>query len=304
MNGQLIDFGARIKKGAEKKPPRIVLIGVEGVGKTTAGAQTENPIFLCSEDGLIGKDFDGIANVAPQTWEEVLQFIGWLATSKHEYKTLVIDTLDWIEPRLFSFCCKRDGKQGIEDYGYGKGYTVASDEFRHLLAGLEMLRNKGMMILINAHCQIKNFANPVGDNYDRYELKVSKQIAGLVKEWSDCILFARFETHTYKESQKTRAKGIGGQKRIVHTSHCAAWDGKNRYGMPETLPLDMGEIMSAINKGQPDSAEAIIAELREISANLPDDKKKAAEDFIKANETNVTNLSKLLNRTRALAEAA
>jgi hypothetical protein len=304
MNGTAIDFAARVRKGSDKKPPRIVLIGVEGVGKTTAGAQAENPIFLCSEDGLIGNGFEGVANVQPQTWDEILQFVGWLATSKHNYKTLVIDTLDWIEPKLFSAICKRDGKQNVEEYGYGKGYVIALDEFRRLLAGLELLRAKGMMILINTHCQIKNFANPVGDNYDRYELKVSKQIAGLIKEWADAVLFALFETHTYKDSQKAKSKGIGGQKRIVHTGHCAAWDAKNRYGMPETLPLDMGERIAAINKGQPDSAEAIIAELQEISASLPADKKKAAEDYIEANKTNVTNLSKLLNRTRALVEVA
>lgn len=300
-----MDFASLIKKGASKNAPRICLIGVEGVGKTTAGAQCPNPIFLCSEDGIVGSGFDDVASYSPKTWEEALQFISWLTTSDHAYQSLIIDTLDWLEPKINKFLCTRDKKENIEDYGYGKGYVVALDEYRKFLAMVEQLRTKkNMLILINAHCQIKNFSNPVGDNYDRYELKVSKQIAGITKEWVDAILFANFETLTVKEGSKTKAKGVGGSKRIVHTTRCAAWDAKNRYSLPDVLPFDMGEILKSMEVGQPDTIENILAEIEGLIPMLEEAKKIEAQKYVNSNKTNATKLLHFLNRLRVVTEGA
>lgn len=292
-------FVPNIKKGSEKRAPRIVLVGVEGVGKSTAGSACPSPIFLTPEDGLIGTTFNETPNFSPKTWTDAVQFIDWLTETEHEYKSLIIDTLDWLEPRLFSFLCNRDNKASIEDYGYGKGYIVACDEYRTFLARLERLhRAKNMLIMVTSHCHIKNFSNPAGDNFDRYEMKVSKQIAGLTKEWADVVLFARFDIYAYKETQKSKAKGVGGQKRIVHTSHSAAWDAKNRFNLPSEMPLDMATILSAVETGSPDEPEKIIAEIKELSSDMPKDKQKGINDYIKKYSADSTALAQLLNRVR------
>ena len=296
-----IDFRAGIRKGATAKAPRIVMIGVEGVGKSTAGAQMESPIFLCAEDGLVGTQFAETASWSAPDWESALGFLDWLRTEAHEYKSLVVDTGDGLEPKLFEFVCGRDNMANIGAYGYGKGYTVAAEEFRRFLGKLDALNKAGMAILVLAHSQIKAFANPVGDNYDRYEPKVTKQIAGMVKEWADAVLFARFKVFAHKGKGAMKAKGIGGQERVVHTTHNAGWDAKNRYGLPDEMPLDMGTILEAIrtaNGAGGESAEDIAAEIRNLAAILPENIQAKIENAIDQASPDAAALAIVLNKTR------
>ena len=273
-----------VKTTVQKKPYRMVIAGVEGVGKSTAGANSENPIFLCFENGLVGNQFEGIPHYEPQKWGDVLEFLHSLKDEKHEYKTLVIDTLDQCEMMINNFVCARDQKKNIEDYGYGKGYVIAKAEFDDFCTRLDRIKDAGMSIIILAHVQIKPFSNPAGDNYDRYELKANKHIAAKAKEWADVVLFAQFETYTKKDGLKV--KGIGGTSRVVYTSHCAAWDAKNRYSMPEVLALDMSEILNAINQGQSQSDALIIDEIKAICESLPVAKKNATLKWLESKHTN------------------
>lgn len=297
-----LDFRTAIRKGPSVKPPRIVMIGVEGVGKSTAGAGMENPIFLCGEDGLVGTQFAETPSYSPTTWDEVMAFLEWLRTSTdHGYKSLVVDTVDWIEPLLFKFLCLRDNKDSIEDYGYGKGYIVAAEEFRRFLYLLDEVNKRGVAILLLAHTHIKAFNNPIGENYDRYEPKVTKQIAGMIKEWADAVLFARFQVFTTKGKGQSKAKGFGGQERVVHTMHSAGWDAKNRYGLPEEMPLDMETIMAAIataNGAGGDNADALIAEINQTAETLPEEKKVLIAAAVAKAGTSVTALAQVLNKTR------
>jgi hypothetical protein len=223
-----------IKTGVKKHPPRLFIYGEEKIGKSSLAAQAPKPVFMCGEDGLIGPQFESTAHYTPGNWADAKEFVKTLQASK-EYRTFVLDTLDWIEPLLFAHVCAKAGKADIEAFGYGKGYIAAADEFRLMLAELERLMQTGVTIIILAHSQIKAFSNPAGDNYDRYEPKVSKQIAGLVKEWSDAILLARAKVFTKKESQKSKAKGVGDVVRVLNTNKTPAWDAGNRYSLPDEL---------------------------------------------------------------------
>lgn len=294
-----------IKKGASKKPPRILLIGVEGVGKTSFGADLPAPLFICAEDGLVGPQFGDTASFAPNDWSHLLSFLDHMAQNELGYKSLVIDTLDWIEPKLFAHvvsAARKSDIRSIEDFGFGKGYALAADEFRQLLTRLDRVVAKGITVAILAHTQVKPFNNPVGDNYDRYEPKVCKQVAALAKEWVDAVLFARFDTWAKKDGGK--AKGQGGDVRVVHTTHCAGWDAKNRYGLPETMPLDARTIMQAIAKGQPQNSEEMLAELAELSDRLPADKAKSLKEWLAKNSYSTTQLAQALNNARAIAQEA
>lgn len=294
---------SKIAVGAKKGAPRIVLIGVEGVGKSTAAAQCPKPIILTAEDGLVGQGFDGVEHYSPPDWPAALEFLTWVRDADHGYKSLVVDTIDWLEPLLVTYICARDKKKDIEDYGYGKGYVIAADEFRKALAILEDIHKKGILVMINAHCQVKPYNNPLGDNYDRYELKCSKHIAGIIKEWSDTILFANYQTFAVKDKGSSKAKGVGGQVRIVYTEYCAAWDAKNRYGLPAEIPFDMRTILDAIEHGVPDSPENIIAEINALLPKLGDAvKRKAITDFVAQNAADALKLSQALNRIRTLTQ--
>jgi hypothetical protein len=241
-------------KGIVEVPDRILLYGVEGIGKSSFAAKAPRPIFIETEpDGTARIDTQRMPK--PLSWGDVIDGIDSLTLDPHDHKTLVVDTLDAAEAMLWRHICQRDDKANIEAYGYGKGYVVALDEWRVFLARLERLRRERKMgVILIAHSWIKPFKNPEGDDFDRYQLKLHDKTAGLLKEWCDAVLFANYETLTSKESEKSKAKGVSTGERIVHTQRTAAFDAKNRYDLPETLPLDYAAFLEAIKTKQTDAA--------------------------------------------------
>lgn len=232
---------AKVVRGKLVKPPRVLIYGIEGVGKSSFAAGAPNPVFLGNEDGTSELDVARFAE--PRTWNEAFEAIAELATDPHDYKTFVIDTLDWIEPICWEHVCfgKKDkaGRkiENIEGFGYGKGYTAALDHWRVLLRALERLRSeRGMTNVLIAHSWIKPFKNPAGEDYDRYEMKLHAKAGGLLREWCDAVLFANHQTFTHESNG--RVKGISDGARVIHTQRTAAWDAKNRYDLPPELPLD------------------------------------------------------------------
>jgi len=285
----------RIKKGQTVRAPRIMMIGVEGVGKSTAGASMPNPVFICGESGLVGPQFADTPSFTPENWGEILQFVDELAQDSQGFKTLVIDTLDWVEPMLYAHVCKNANHKNIEDFGYGKGYVVAQQEARQLLARLDRLNANGMNILLLCHSQIKTVNNPTGDNYDHFESKVNAKISGIFREWCDCVLFAQFDMYTKKDGM--RAKAFGGDGRIVQTTHSAAWDAKNRYGLPEVMPLDMGAIMEAITAGQVD-VEALKTEFSGYIKDMKPEVAKKAKEWLEGGKWTTQQLAQKVNSYR------
>ena len=285
----------RIKKGQAPRAPRIMMIGVEGVGKSTAGASMPNPVFICGESGLVGPQFADTPSFTPENWGEILQFADELIQDTQGFKTLVIDTLDWVEPMLYAWVCQKANHKNIEDFGYGKGYVVAQQEARNLLARLDRLNAKGMNILLLCHSQIKTVNNPTGDNYDHFESKVNAKISGIFREWCDCVLFAQFDMYTKKDGM--RAKAFGGDGRIVQTTHSAAWDAKNRYGLPEVMPLDMAAIMEAITAGQVD-VEALKKEFSGYIKGMKPEVAKKAKEWLEGGKWTTQQLAQKVNSYR------
>lgn len=259
---------AGITRGKVKQARRVLFYGPPGAGKSTIGSKAPDPIFLCAESGT--SDIDCVRLPEPQTWDEVFGALDLLKDpSLADRKTLVVDTLDWLEPLVWAHICKKGGKDAIEDFGYGKGYIAALDEWRKFLARLEALRrDRGMWIVLLGHSHIKGFQNPEGDPYDRFQLKLNEKAAGLIKEWCDEVLFARFETLTYKETEKSKAKGVSTGARVMHTVRTAAFDAKNRCSLPETMPLSWDEYAKAVEAHRPADPERLLEEISGYVASL------------------------------------
>lgn len=285
-----------VKKGGTKRQPRIMMIGVEGVGKSTAGASMPNPLFICCENRLVGPQFENTDSIVPKSWDDIIKTLDELIADSHGYKTLVIDTLDWMEPMLYTHVCTKAGYKNIEDFGYGKGYVVAQQEARQLIVRLEKLNFAGMNIMLLAHSIVKTVNNPAGDNYDRYEGKMNAKIGGLFKEWCDVILFAHFDMYTKKDG--TRTKAFGGDGRIVQTTHSAAWDAKNCFGLPEVMPLDMTAIMEAITQGQPQDVEALKSEFMGYVKGMRPDIAQKATKWLESGKWTVQQLAQKVNSYR------
>jgi hypothetical protein len=226
-------FLERVESGKKQKPYFVLIYGPDGVGKSTFGADAPNPIFLCAESGTNHLDVNRFPE--PQTFQNVLDMVSELDTSKHNYKTLVVDSLDWLEPLVWKQVCDAGDKKNIEEFGYGKGYVLALSEWQKLIAKLKDLR-ESMNIVLIGHAEVKTFQDPVLNNgYDRYQLKLNQKAAALFREAVDAVLFATYEVFTRKDGQKTRAFGEGA--RIIFTERRPGHDAKNRMGLPYQIPL-------------------------------------------------------------------
>lgn len=298
----------RLVVGKKQQPVRVLLYGVEGIGKSTFGASAPRPIFIGAEDGTAHLDVARFP--MPETWQDVRDAIRTLTVDPHDFQTLVIDTLDHAEPLLWAHICKRDNMPNVEAYGYGKGYQAALDEWRVLLADLERLRAaKKMNLIFLAHSWIKSFKNPEGDDFDRYELKLNAKASGLIKENVDAVLFANYETFASKDAKTKRVKGVSTGARFIYTTRTAAYDAKNRYDLPESMPLDWTEFKQAVDSHTPASVGALLAEIQRKAEKLPAIAEKVAEgikraggDAAKLAQLNTWANAKLLEGGIAVAE--
>lgn len=240
-------MGYQITSGKVEKPQKVVVYGPEGIGKTTLAAQFPSPLFIDTEGGSGHLDVRRLPS--PDSWQMLMDEVAWVRDYPAECGgTLVLDTADWAEALCMKQVCSKAGKSGIEDFGYGKGYTYVKEEFGKLLNLLSEVVERGLNVVVTAHATIVKFEQPdEAGAYDRWEMKLSrKQVAPLLKEWADTVLFANFKTIVISESGKdgkvTKARATGGKNRVLYCTHSATWDAKNRWGLPDEVPMEWTQI--------------------------------------------------------------
>lgn len=242
---------SQIRKGRDVLPPqKIVLYGVAGIGKTTFGGTFESPILLPIEDGIGKLDINHFP--VATTYQQVEDAMSALFENEHPYRTLVVDSLDWLEPLVWETTCRANEKPSIESFGYGKGYIEADRWWRRLLGGFDALRDhKGMNIVLLAHSEVKNISPPDSDAYDRYQMRLHKRAFNLWKDWGEILLFLNYRISIKKEdkgfgSDRTRATGSGD--RMIYASERPAWDAKNRWGLPDEIFIGKDTTYGAFHK--------------------------------------------------------
>ncbi len=239
---------ASLKKTGTARPPRIVLYGTHGIGKSTFAAQAPEPVFIQTEEGL-----DAVSATAfplCQSFDDILECIGVLAGESHDFQTVVLDSADWAEQLIQKRVAQDNNVKTIDAIGYGRGYKAAADYWRQLLDGFDHLRtDKNMQVILLAHSQVRRFDDPLADPYDRYQLDLHHGSTSLVSEWCDIMMFANQQYSTVKSdvgfNQKvTRAVGTGN--RVLYTQERPGWQAKSRWPLPDTLPLDYGKFAEAL----------------------------------------------------------
>jgi hypothetical protein len=232
-----------ISRGIIQGAQKICLYGVEGIGKSYFASKFPNPVFIDTEGST--KHMDVSRTDKPTSWTMLLEQIKYFKANSAACDTLIIDTADWAEQLCMAEICAKAQKKGIEDFGYGKGYTYLAEEFGRFLNELSDLVDQGTNVVLVAHATMRKFEQPdeMGA-YDRWELKLQKKVYPLVKEWADMVLFANYKTYVVKTDDNTVK--VQGGKRVMYTTHHPCWDAKNRHGLLDELPLDYDEIRHCI----------------------------------------------------------
>lgn len=232
-------MGIPITKGKIETAKKVVIYGPEGIGKSTFASYFPEAVFIDTEGST--KELDVMRYPNPETWNDVITDVNDFIESMPG-KTLVIDTADWAEQLCIVQTCSNLGVKGIEDIGYGKGYVYLSEAFQKFLAKCNELVDQGVNVVFTAHAQMRKFEQPdeMGA-YDRWEMKLTKKLAPLLKEWADIVLFCNYKTDVITD-QNTKSKKATGGRRVMYASHHPCWDAKNRYGLPDSMPMEFSQI--------------------------------------------------------------
>ena len=234
-----------LESSAKNKAVKFVVYGPEGIGKSTLVSKFPGVIFIDTEGST---DYMTVCRYPrPKSWDTLLDMVDDASTLK--IRTLVIDTADWAERLCVDALCASTGWKGIEDAGYGKGYVYLKEKFGALLDKLTDLQDKGVNVGFTAHAQLRKVERPEETGaYDHWELKVSKQVGPMLKEWADLLLFCNYKSMVIHGASPMEKNKITGGKRVMYTTHNPVWDAKNRFGLPEELPLDYEGIRTVFER--------------------------------------------------------
>jgi len=247
----------QITHGTIDRPARVLLAGVEKIGKSTFASQADKPIFIPvkGEEGIDALDVARFPVCS--TVDEVISALGSLGDEEHDFKTVVIDSASTLEPLIWDAVCTEHQVQSIEKVGggFGKGYVEAVKKWRDLMACLDYLRDEGMGCILITHVAVKSFTDPITDSYDTYVIDINSKAQSALLRWSDCILFANSKTYTKTEKvgMKEVKKGVMRDERVMYTQKRPAHPGGGRgiYGqLPYELPFDYEVWQQEINKAK------------------------------------------------------
>jgi hypothetical protein len=261
----------KITSGRIKRPHLVLIYGVDGAGKSTWASTFPSPIFIGPENGSDNLDVSRAEEI--DSYKKMLDSLEWLKNNKHDFKTVVIDSVDWVEPLLYKSLCERYKVDEIESIagGYGRHVNVMLVEWKVFIEKVNVLRATMNIVLIS-HYHIRAFNDPSSNEpYDRYMIKLQEKTSSLFREWVDCVLFLNFETFTKKDKGVLKAKAFSDGERYLYTTKTAAYDAKNRFGLPPKMKLQTFlEYELAINGASVTDIELIKAEINDLMLDVKD----------------------------------
>lgn len=253
-----------LRRKESPKPPIVVIYGPGGSGKTTFSAGAPSPVLLAVEDGVGTLDVPHwpIAN-----YSDVLQAIGVLYSEEHDRKTLIVDSLDWLEPHVAAETCRRNGWTDLEQPGYGKGHVAAVTVWRELLDGIRALRDdRGLTVVLIAHHTIKRYEDPTTDPYDRMQIKLHDRAGNLVIEAADIVGLLNYRVSiktTDAGFGKKVSRGVGAGQRVLYLEERPGFIAKSRLNVPASIDMpitqDPQTLWNAFAQHLPDAAPAAVA---------------------------------------------
>lgn len=266
---------ASLRSTSVKRPARILAYGIHGVGKSTFAAAAPKPVFIQTEDGLDALNVNAFP--LARSFGDVMEAVGALYEEEHDFQTLAIDSVDWLEQLIWKDVAQEAKVASIEDIGYGKGYVFAQSRWAMLLEGLDILRNeRGMSIILIGHAQIKRFEDPLTENYDRYSPDLHKGAASTLCEWADIVGFINFRVavkQTEAGFNKKTSKGVGNGTRTIYLEERPGFTAKSRWRIGTDCPLDWPTFAARLEKAQGGQDAAPVEEPEAQTETQPETKK-------------------------------
>lgn len=287
-----------IVRGKKAGAVRAVIYGTEGIGKSTLAAQIPDALIIDTEDGTGQID---AARVIALDWRAIEHAFKELIADQQGFRAVVVDTADWLEKALIEHVLRQSGKKSIEDFGFGKGYTILAEHVVRFLSLADQLVAKGVHVVFVAHSKVTRTSPPdQTDGFDRYELKLTKQVAPLLKEWADLVLFCNYRIQVV-EGSDGRLKAQGGKERIMHAVHSAAWDAKNRFGLPEEMPMEFAKLALLFGTAAPRTEPPKPAAVAKVEAEAATEAAVIADPVHvdRANARQVERIARLKNQAGA-----
>lgn len=262
--------------GIIESPMRILIAGAEKIGKSTFAAGAPSPIFMGTDRGTVHLNIKRLPS--PDNFKEVLEGLHDVESRgmAKGFRTLVIDPLNWFEAMLVADVLGDSGKSlNAWGSGYGAGAQAVMDRWRTFRQAIERVWMAGMNVIITAHVHVKKFEDPEGPGYERYELAMGKEPAGLFKQWVDCILFAKQDAFGKIDPTTKKVKAQGSNARRIYTEKSPAYDAGNRWCLPPDLPLSWNEFNDAYSNGVA-RTRVLLAEIEAglVELNDPEIEKK------------------------------
>ena len=270
-----------IESGIKKQPVGLVLYGVEGGGKSTTISHAPNPLFLDTENGTLRIN---TRRIKINSWDDLIAAVKYVLANPTICKTLVVDTADWAEIFAMQYVCNKNRVASIEAIPFGKGYTYVADEFATLIKLMNQVKEAGINVVFISHSRCRKFELPEEmGSYDKYELKLSRQVAPLLKEWADALLFLNYKILVV--TNEANVKKATGGKRVLYCNHSPVYDAKNRFGLPDELDLDYKNIAQIFTNDEPVES---MPQLEVAPLDEPEDRATVARVKTMISEASIT----------------
>lgn len=218
----------KIKCGTPIDRANILLYAPPKFGKSLYASKFPNVLFLATEPGLNQIE---CFKIDIRSWEDLREAYKLLEKGEHQFKTIVIDTVD----NAFQYCAKETcDKYGVvheNEVPYGAASGRVNTTFFRFLMLLTQLPYTVILISHERQREVEVDGNKIKKAVPSLSTKNAEKLTGLV----DVILYG----------QLTKSG-----ERILFTRPCTWHEAGDRTGyLPDRLPLDGKAFIEAYNKG-------------------------------------------------------